>query len=649
MLQLQDLQLSFPDKVLFDSLSWTVKPGQRIGLVGDNGVGKTTLLKIITGKMEIDSGKVVFPKDQSIGYLAQDFSESSEISVRQFVREAAAHVEDLERRIEITQSKLFELAEDSAEHEDAVLTLASLQERYELVRGFSLDARVAEVLKGLGFDDEAAARPMNTFSGGWQMRAALARLLVQEPDVLLLDEPTNHLDTDTVEWLERFLKSYPGSLVVVSHDRYFLDRMVQRIAELEHGKIRDYVGNYSKYRETKEVLVEEQLANQARQAKKLAQTERFIERFRYKASKAKQVQSRVRALSKVDRIEVEQETAGIQFRFPACERSGEIVVSGVQLAKRYEDNQVFERVDFEIRRGERVALVGPNGAGKSTLMRLIAGFEEPSHGTVKLGHQVKLACYTQEFEAQLITTHSVLEELARDQEGLGENELRNLLGCFRFPGQAVFKSVGVLSGGEKSRLAVAKLLLSKANFLVLDEPTNHLDIKAKDVLQDALSHYEGTVLIVSHDRYFLDGVVERVLELRDGVLHHYLGSYSDSLERRERQLAGTSPQQKATDKKPATTSSGKERHEQRKAQQKVLRQAERQVAKLEEEIQKVEAELEQYEKELLDEKIYSQTERLTEVTSKHGALRKRRDELYRNWEEVQEQLEQAKEELERLS
>ncbi len=646
MIQLNDIQLAFADKTLFDSISWRILPGERIGLVGDNGVGKTTLLKILTAQLEPDAGEIHSSRGFRLGLLEQDFTYSTSEPLLKVVLQAAADVHALQEEMAGLQEELESLEDGSEQMEPLVQRLSHLQEQFENRDGFRMESEARRILSGLGFSDAAMQNPLDSFSGGWQMRAALARLLLSDPDLLLMDEPTNHLDEDSVEWLERYLTRYRGALVVVSHDRYFLDRVSNQITELERGGLNHYAGNFSNYRAQKEADRERLLAAQTTQAKKLQQTERFIERFRAKNTKATQVKSRIKALEKMDRIEVEDEESGIRFRFPPCVRSGETVLRAEGLAKSYGDQQVFENLGFEISRGERVALVGPNGAGKSTLIRLIAGLEQPTAGSVGTGHNVELRCYNQEFELNLSPDLTLLEEIAESTSGVTETKLRGLLGAFRFPGEDVFKHVGVLSGGEKSRLAVAKLLLGEANFLVLDEPTNHLDIKAKDVLQEALEEYEGTVLIVSHDRYFLDGVVKRVWELRDGRLRDYLGDYSYYLERREQELEGAPSG--ATKSAPRSKEEKRLAHEERTRRKKRVRELERKIAKAEDQLAKVESRMKVLEAELEDTAIYDDRPRLEKVTREHAELRKDQQTLYEEWETASEELEEAQSQLRAL-
>ena len=649
MLRLRDLQLTFADRVLFDGLSWHVRRGQRIGLVGDNGVGKTTLLKVMIGEQAPDAGKVQITRGVELGYLSQNFSFSSSRPVLQVVLDGAESIRRLETRIQELEARLVSLDPESDAFLKTVDQLGRLRDRFEHAGGFRLESQARRVLAGLGFKDPEMERPLDEFSGGWQMRVALASLLVQRPDLLLLDEPTNHLDIDTIEWLERFLQTYEGTVVVVSHDRFFLDRMVSQVTWLGPLGLREFTGNYTQFCESLEQERERLGAQATRDAKEEARVQRFIDRFKAKATKATQVQSRIRMLEKRERVVVEDEASTIEFRFPPCARAGDQVLELIQVAQRYGDNTVFERLDLSIDRGERIALVGPNGAGKSTLMRLIAAIEAPAAGQRKLGHKVQLATYTQEFESSLDPTHTLLEEIAVGAEGLTDTQLRSLLGQFRFPGGDVFKKVEVLSGGEKSRLAVAKLLLQPTNFLVLDEPTNHLDLKSKGVLQQALGSYEGTLLIVSHDRYFLDGVVDRVLEIRDGGMRDFRGDYSHYLWLRDRQAqdregmepqgeGGKTPSRRREDKKAASA--------ERMRRRKLLRQKQKAVETVEKELAEVEARIDELEALMSDEGLYSDAEKLAETSREHARQRTHQGELLERWETAQVELDETQTELE---
>ncbi|MDP2361777.1 MAG: ATP-binding cassette domain-containing protein [bacterium] len=660
MIQLTRLAVRFPDKVLFEDLSWRILPGQRIGLVGDNGVGKTTLMRILAGEREADEGQLHLAPRMRVGYLSQTFSFSSDLPLLELVLEAAGDVRQVEREIAETRLALAGLGDDDEDQPALLAHLGHLQERFEHADGWRLDSEARRILQGLGFTPLDAERPLSQFSGGWQMRAAMARLLLAAPDLLLLDEPTNHLDTDALEWLERFLRSYDGTVITISHDRFFLDRTVTQVAEIARGRLTLYQGNYSRYRELKEEQQARRAAEAERMKGRIEEMQHFIERFRYKSTKARQVQSRVKQLEKLALPEVEREERGVHFRFPACERSGDVVLELRGLAMDYGQGPVFRDLDLLLKRGERVALTGPNGAGKSTLARIISGLQQPSAGQVRLGHKVQLDVYTQEVEDQMDSRRTVLEELASHNQGLGQTELRSLLGAFLFGGDSVFKRVEVLSGGEKSRLAVAGILLDKCNFLVLDEPTNHLDLKAKDMLQQALSSFAGTVLVVSHDRYFLDRVVTRVLELRQGRLLDRPGSYSefvawrDELERQEAgetaRRAGARATQAASEGSPAARPRGREERkaatEEKIRRGRLLREAAGRAEELEAEIARREARLLELEQALAREEIWNDSEKMKQASTEYARVREIVKGLYPRWEKALAELEEVRAVLE---
>ena len=549
MISLDDVSIRFGGEALFDDLSWTITPeGHRIGLVGPNGAGKTTLLNMIAGELTPDSGRVV-REGVSIGYLKQDVQElPDDRSVRDEALRAFDDVLALEEKEKRITEQLEATDHESSEHEKLLDRLHRVQERLNQHESHRIRPRTEAALTGLGFDPDALDRPLHTFSGGWRMRAALARLLLRRPDILLLDEPTNHLDIASIDWLEDYLGDYPGTVVLVSHDRSVLDRMVTSIAEITRGRLLHYDGNYSHYLTAREERYERWRREYENQQKRIKEIEEFISKFRYNASRASQVQSRIKKLEKMDRIPPPpDDDPTIQFRFPEPPRSGEIVMELSSFSKTYETETGVERVfqdtgPLMIERGDKIAMVGPNGAGKSTLARILRG-TEAFEGERTVGHKVNMSFYAQHQADSLPTEQTVfgaLREVAPDRP---ETELRNLLGTFLFTDDDVFKKIGVLSGGEKSRVALARTLVSEANFLILDEPTNHLDIQSKEVLIEALQQYEGTFLLVSHDRYVLDAVAERIWRVGGGEVRTFLGNYSDFRwqveEGSARPLAGT--------------------------------------------------------------------------------------------------------------
>jgi ATP-binding cassette subfamily F protein 3 len=528
MIALDDIGKSYGGQELLRGMSWRIGRGERIGLVGPNGAGKTTLCRILAGVEEPDTGRVHRDTGVTVGYLPQEVTGGADRTV---LAEALSGFDEVWRLEAQLESLAVRMAGPGAEPE---LTEAygEIQHRFEALGGYRLEAEARIILDGLGFGADAIHRPLAEFSGGWRMRAALARLLLLRPDLLLLDEPTNHLDLESLAWLESFLAAYDGSVVIVSHDRYFLNRMVTAIAELAGGGVTLYHGDYDHFlleREARQALREAQARNQA---KRVAEIERFIERFRYKASKARQVQSRVKMLDRMERIETEQAARRIHFAFPQPPRTGRLVARLAGVRKAYGDNVVYAGIDFQVERGERVALVGVNGAGKSTLLKILAGALAFDAGERVLGSHVEVQYYAQHQLDALDPSRTVLEELEHAAPEAQISRLRAILGSFLFSGDAVDKKVAVLSGGEKARLALAKMLARPAALLCMDEPTNHLDLASKEVLEEALAGFTGTIVFISHDRYFINRIATQVVEVAAGRLTTYLGSYDDYLARK---------------------------------------------------------------------------------------------------------------------
>ncbi|MFQ5569797.1 MAG: ABC-F family ATP-binding cassette domain-containing protein [Rhodothermales bacterium] len=534
MIQLQNIALAFGGQVILDGLTWTIRPGQRIGLIGPNGAGKTTLLRVIAGHQTLDEGTLSKSGGLTVGYLAQDAQEiASERTVLDEAMQAFDEVLALqEEEHRITQALAKEPDHAGTTYQKLLHHLDRVHAALVAKETHLIRPKTEAVLTGLGFEPDELDRPVQTFSGGWRMRIALAQILLRRPDVLLLDEPTNHLDIVSIDWLEGYLKGYPGTVVIVSHDRYFLDRMVTTIAELAAGQITDYAGNYTFYLNERAKQRELQQAAYLNQQIKIAQTERFIERFRYKASKARQVQSRIKQLEKMERLApASSDDAHIAIRFPEPRRSGRMVLQLSTFSKTYDTPdgpiRVFDRADsLAVERGDKIALIGKNGAGKSTLARMLYD-TEPFEGTREVGHHVDITFFAQHQAESLNPKHTVLGSLQAIARGQTDTELRSILGAFLFTGDEVFKRVSVLSGGEKSRVALARTLLHPANFLILDEPTNHLDIQSINVLIEALKQYTGSFVVVSHDRHFLDQVVNKVWYVGDGRVREYQGTYSE--------------------------------------------------------------------------------------------------------------------------
>jgi ATP-binding cassette subfamily F protein 3 len=529
MIQLSNLTKTFGDRVLLDRVTWTVTDGDRVGLCGPNGAGKTTLLKMLAGFDEPDSGAIIKPSGLTVGYLPQD---GLEHSGRTLLDEASlAFGPLLEARAEIDRIEhaLADPALPDGEHEHLLVRYHELSEYYRQEDGATVELRVSQVLEGLGFTRQDFSKPAETFSGGWQMRIALAKLLLGRPTLLLLDEPTNHLDLEARNWLETYLESYPHAVILVSHDRFFLDAVVTRISEISLRTIADYVGNYSKYLVERDANLERLRKAKQEQDEEVARMRAFIDRFRYQATKAAQVQSRIKMLDKVVPIEVPPERKRVHFTFPSCPKSGRTVFEIIDAHKAYGDNVVFDRISLHVERGDRIALVAPNGAGKSTLMRLIAGAEAPDRGSRREGHQVVMQYFAQDEANRLPPTLSVYEVMQADSPVGMVPMIRNILGGFLFSGDDIYKKAGVLSGGERTRLAVARMLLRPANVLLLDEPTNHLDLDSKDVLLEALEDFGGTLIFVSHDRYFVDKLATKIIAVGHRGIETYPGTYEQFL------------------------------------------------------------------------------------------------------------------------
>ena len=533
MLTLQNAGKRFGPRVLFLEANWLIRAREKTALVGANGTGKSTLMKVLAGLETLDYGQVQQTRGMSIGYLPQEGLRLTGRSVFEECLTVFDELRDMEKEIEHLAGQLAVLDHAGPEYEAAAERYSMLQERFHALDGYALDAQVGGVLTGLGFGKEDWSRQTDEFSGGWQMRIALAKLLLAKPNLLLLDEPTNHLDLETRNWLEDYLHNYPFGYILISHDRYFLDVTIDRTVEIWNKRLNIYQGNYTKYLSQKDERRTQLEAAYRNQRIQIEHLEAFINRFRAQATKAKQVQSRIKELEKIERIEIPEEEPVIHFKFPQPPPSGRTVVEAEGLSKSYDAKQVLRDVRFTIERGDRVALVGVNGAGKSTLIKLLTGDEAPTAGQVKLGHNVVSEYFAQDQYKVLNGDARMLDDISRAALKVPEVELRSLLGCFLFRGDDVFKPLGVLSGGERNRYALARILVSPSNFLLLDEPTNHLDMRAKDVLLEAIAAFSGTVVFVSHDRYFIDRLATRVLEVEAGSVISYEGNYEDYLRRKE--------------------------------------------------------------------------------------------------------------------
>lgn len=554
MVSIQNLSVEFSAKSLFDNINYVINPRDRIALVGKNGAGKSTMLKIIAGIQSPTSGKVSMPRDITVGYLPQQMELNDTLTVKEEVRKAFAHIDDLKRKLDEATEELSSRTDyESDEYHELIERVSSLSERMAMEQSENCEAEMEKTLTGLGFVRSDFDRPTSEFSGGWRMRIELAKLLLQRPDVLLLDEPTNHLDIESIQWLEQFLTSKAGAVVLVSHDRAFIDNVTNRTIEISCGKIYDYAVNYSHFVELRKERVEQQMRAFQNQQKQIQETEDFIERFRYKATKSVQVQSRIKQLNKIERIEVDEvDNSHISLRFPPAPRSGDYPLILDNVGKAYGDHQVFDGATFTLKRGEKIAFVGKNGEGKSTLVKCIMG-EIPFTGSLKIGHNVKIGYFAQNQASMLDGELTVFDTIDRVATGDIRTKIRDILGAFMFGGEASDKKVKVLSGGEKTRLAMIKLLLEPVNLLILDEPTNHLDMRTKDILKQAIRDFNGTVIVVSHDREFLDGLVEKVYEFGGGKVKECLGGIYEFLEKKK--IASLSELEISKDKKPSVEKS----------------------------------------------------------------------------------------------
>ncbi len=527
MIQLSSLTKAFGDRVLLQDVTWQVSDRERVGLCGPNGAGKTTVLRMLAGLDEPDAGGIIKPSGTRVGYLPQDGLTHEGLTLYGEASLAFRWLLDAKAEMQTLEDRLADPAVPTSDHDEILHRYSHLQDVFRLHDGYAIDLKVDTVLRGLGFGPADYDRPTREFSGGWQMRIALAKLLLEKPDLLLLDEPTNHLDLDARNWLEEYLNDYPHAVILVSHDRFFLDAVVDRIMDINLRTLTDYPGNYSHYLIEREARMERLRDAKRRQDDEVARVKMFIDRFRYQATKAAQVQSRIKLLEKVTPIEVPPERKRVHFHFPTCEKSGRTVFDLKDVAKAYGPTTVFSQANLHIERGDRLALLGPNGAGKSTLMRLLSGVEPPDAGIRTLGYQVVMQYFAQDEAARLDPTLNVYETLSAGSPMHMVPMIRDILGAFLFSGDDVYKRVGVLSGGERTRLAVARMLLRPSNTLLLDEPTNHLDLDSKDVLLDALMDYGGTLVVVSHDRYFIDKLATKVVEIGNGRALLYPGTYEE--------------------------------------------------------------------------------------------------------------------------
>jgi ATP-binding cassette subfamily F protein 3 len=654
MIQITGLSKAYGERVLLDSVTWTVGDGDRVGLCGPNGAGKTTLLRMLAGLEEPDAGQIVLPSGTTIGYLPQDGLEHAGRTLLEEASLAFAPLLDMRDEIARIEQALADPALPDGEHERLLVRYHDLTEAYRLGEGHTIEQRVTQILEGLGFSRDAFDRPAETFSGGWQMRIALAKLLLQRPTLLLLDEPTNHLDLEARNWLEDYLSSYPHAVVLVSHDRHFLDAVVTRIADLSLRTITDYVGNYSRYLQAREADLDRLRKAKQEQDEEIARMRAFIDRFRYKATKAAQVQSRIKMLERIVPIEVPPERKRVHFTFPACPKSGRTVLELRDVTKRYGDLTVLDRISLHIERGDRIALVAPNGAGKSTLMRMLAGAEPPDSGERHLGHQVVMQYFAQDEANRLPPDATVYQVMETESSVTMVPAIRNILGGFLFSGDDIYKRCGVLSGGERTRLAVARMLLKPANTLLLDEPTNHLDLDSKDVLLEALEDFGGTLIFVSHDRYFVERLATKIVVVGNGSVEVYPGTYEQFLwSRQERELAAAAPAG-AAGRQPARVAGSPERREQGAAatppepapgprvggpeerrRRREQQRRERRIAQIEEQIAERERIIKELEQQMAAKGFYDDRAAAEALIARHQALMWEVGDLMQQWEDLQ--------------
>lgn len=652
MISIEGLSVAFGGNTLFDNITYVINKRDRIALVGKNGAGKSTMLKIIAGLQAPTSGSVNMPKDLTIGYLPQQMNLTDTRTVMQEAEQAFSHIFELQARIERMNNELAERTDyESADYQELIERVSNANEQLSLIGASNYQAEIEKTLIGLGFTRDDFNRDTSEFSGGWRMRIELAKLLLQHPDVLLLDEPTNHLDIESIQWLENFLATRANAVVLVSHDRAFIDNVTTRTIEISMGRIYDYQVNYSHYVVLRQERLEQQRRAYENQQKQIQDTEAFIERFRYKATKSVQVQSRIKQLAKLERVEVDEvDTSHLNLKFPPAPRSGDYPVIAEGVGKSYGDHLVFADATFTIKRGEKVAFVGKNGEGKSTMVKCIMG--EISHtGTLKIGHNVKIGYFAQNQASLLDESLTVFETIDRVAVGDIRTKIRDILGAFMFGGEASDKKVKVLSGGERTRLAMIRLLLEPVNLLILDEPTNHLDMRTKDVLKQAIRDFNGTVIVVSHDREFLDGLVSKVYEFGGGRVREHLGGIYDFLESRKleslRELEQRNPATAVTDKKVASPKAesapaisaapegSKLSYEEQKELARRLRKAEKEVADTEKRVADLEAQIASLEEKLSTPEGAADTS----LYEQHGQLKKQLDDAMWQWSEASETLE----------
>lgn len=645
MIELESVSLRYGPKVIFNEIGVVINARDRIGLVGSNGAGKTTFIKSLLGRTEVDSGRIEMAKFVSLGYLPQDGVSISGLPLRQEVEEAFESVIELRGHLEDANTRLDQLSPESEAYHDLLELMGGWEHELDMHEAHKVKSKVESVLLGLGFQMSDMERSTDEFSGGWKMRIALARLLLKQPSLLLLDEPTNHLDIESLQWLENYLKSYAGALLIVSHDRAFLDTLCNKVFALSMGRLDVYAGNYSYFESESSVRMELLEKAYNSQQRKLDKTERFIERFRYKSSKAKQVQSRVKALEKVDRIQIEDTEKQINFSFLSPPRSGQKVLEVSGLHKSYDDLKVLSGIDFSLEREDRVAVVGVNGAGKSTLVRIIAGEEPFQAGEFELGHKVVPAYFAQHQADILDEGDTALSVVERASPSGEVGRARSILGSFLFEGDDVFKKVGVLSGGERNRLALAKILLARSNFLILDEPTNHLDMASKDRLQAALADYSGTMLIVSHDRDFLEPLVTKVLEVSHNSIRWYYGSLSYYLQKKEEEALAQSAVVSSAVSSQDSGMNSKERRQHNARIREKLKPQKQGIEKCEKQIARLEERVAQLEEKMKDPEFFKLGDETQASMTEYDSSKRKIERLMEDWERATDSLAELEQDL----
>ncbi|MDX3913842.1 MULTISPECIES: ABC-F family ATP-binding cassette domain-containing protein [Olivibacter] len=635
MIAINNLTFEIGARALYDDANWHIKPGDKVGLIGANGTGKTTLLRIIVGEYTPTSGTISMAKDLKIGYLNQDLlSYESEKSILHVAMEAFERQNQLHAEIETLLKKM-----ETDYSEELIHKLSDKQIEFEALDGYNIEYRAHEILAGLGFDDEQQSRKLSEFSGGWRMRVMLARILLQAPDILLLDEPTNHLDLPSIKWLEAYLQAFEGAIVIVSHDRYFLDRVINKTVESRKGKLTLYAGNYSFYLEEKALRNEIQAGQFKNQQAKIKQEERLIERFRAKASKAKMAQSRIKALERMERVDdVDDDNPTVNFSFKFSKQSGRHVVRLEHITKAYPGVPILKNAHAVIEKGDKIALIGANGKGKSTLLRIIANADKDFEGKSETGHNVTTTFFAQHQLEALHLENEILQELQAFAPKHTETELRSILGCFLFTGDDAFKKIKVLSGGEKSRVALAKALTADANFLILDEPTNHLDIQSVNILIQALQQYEGTLITVSHDRYFLDSVANKIWYIENQEIKEYPGTYKEYEEWqskrpivKEKPLVNTTPKKEENKKNNTYHAETPDKHKQ-------LQKLNKELSVLEEKVGELEKEVAAIEEQLTDQALYNNPQQLKEINLRYDSKKAELSQFQQRWETLADEI-----------